>query len=99
MIIALLVIAIAAAGTPIIATIIVSMASIREERLWSLDGKAPGPTAAIARRIVDFHAEGRYPVPRSRPQPQRTSPAPQGPAAKNLPPTTSEPFPAMRDAA
>lgn len=61
----------AASATPIIATVLVSRSSWREDRAWSLAGPPQGRADALARRIVDFHSEGIWPL-RSR---QRTLPA------------------------
>jgi hypothetical protein len=43
---------------PVIAAVLVSVASRREDRAWSLAGQAPGKKALIARRILAFHARG-----------------------------------------
>ncbi len=64
----LFVIALVVAGAPIGATVLVSVASRREDRDWTLRGTAPGTTEAAARRIVDFHSEGVWPWPKSRPE-------------------------------
>jgi len=66
MIIALLIMAGAAASAPIVAAVVVSVASRREDRGWTLGGPAVGMRAA-ARRIVDFHTEtADFPQPKSR---------------------------------
>lgn len=62
----LLVGALGLAGAPLIAAVLVSIASRREDRAWSLDGPPRGPVQSLSRRIVDFHSEGQYPLPRSR---------------------------------
>lgn len=43
---------------PIVATVVVSLASRREDKAWSLRDPAEGMMSATARRIVDFHSEG-----------------------------------------
>jgi hypothetical protein len=62
--VALILIALAVASIPIAATIIVSIASRREDSRWTLSGPAPGPTSAIARRLLDFHTDGGWPARR-----------------------------------
>src|SRR5215469_14188224 len=65
MIIALFIIA-ALASVPIAATVVVSIASRREDAAWSLGGPAPGAVQAAARRLLDFHTEDpAWPVPKS----------------------------------
>ena len=54
----LVVIAAAVTSVPIIAVILVSVASRREDREWTLAENPPGPACAMARRIVGFHAQG-----------------------------------------
>lgn len=66
MVVALFVIAAAAASAPLVAIVLVSVASRREDRAWSLDGPARGPVEEIARCIVDFRSAGQWPQPRSR---------------------------------
>jgi hypothetical protein len=56
MIIAVLVIGIVV-SMPIVAAVVVSVASRREEAALSLRGPAPGVVQAAARRILDFHSE------------------------------------------
>jgi hypothetical protein len=70
---------------PVGAIVAVSLASRREDRAWSLAGPARSQADAVARRILDFHAEGTWPLPRSRRpvrQPRRAaaaiSSAPEG---------------------
>jgi hypothetical protein len=46
-----------AAGWPIVAALIVSIASRREDRNWSLGGPPRSLVEATARRIVGFHAD------------------------------------------
>jgi hypothetical protein len=45
-------------SVPAAAAVLVSVASRREDREWTLAGPAPGPARAAARRIVAFHSEG-----------------------------------------
>jgi len=56
MIIAIFIIAVVV-SMPIVAVVLVSMASRREEMAWSLGDPAPGAVQAAARRIVDFHTD------------------------------------------
>jgi hypothetical protein len=58
MIILLTVIAIVIAGVPLAAVILVTVASRREETARSIAGRAPGPLARAARRLLAFHAVG-----------------------------------------
>jgi hypothetical protein len=58
MIIAMLVIGVVV-SMPIVATVIVSVASRREDKAWSLRDPAHGVVQDAARRIVDFHSESR----------------------------------------
>jgi len=58
MFVILVVIAAAVLSVPIIAVVLVSAASRREDREWTLAGNPPGPASAMARRIVGFHAWG-----------------------------------------
>lgn len=51
---AALIIALAAVGLPLLAIVIVSLASVREENQHSLGSEAPGLGQRIARRIVGF---------------------------------------------
>jgi len=44
-------------SVPVAAAVLVSVASRREDREWTLAGPAPGPARAAARRIVAFHSE------------------------------------------
>lgn len=44
-------------SAPIVATIVVAVASKREDRKWSLGGPARSQADALARRIVAFDAE------------------------------------------
>jgi len=45
-------------SVPVGAAVLVSVASRREDREWTLAGPAPGPARMAARRIVAFHSEG-----------------------------------------
>lgn len=49
-------IALAAVLIPLVAIIVVSWASLREEATNSLSGEAPGPCARLARRVLGFRA-------------------------------------------
>jgi hypothetical protein len=55
---ALFLIAAAVISTPIIAAVLVSLGSRREDSAWTLAEPAPGPVQANARRIVGFHSRG-----------------------------------------
>jgi hypothetical protein len=58
---ALIIVAGAAAGAPIVAAALVSLASVREDRRCSLAGPPRRKLEAIARRIVGFHIDdGRH---------------------------------------
>lgn len=57
MIIALFVIA-ALVSMPIVAIVVVSVASRREDSAWSLGRPARGTVQAAARRLLDFHSDG-----------------------------------------
>ena len=58
------ILAAAAAGLPIGAIALVSIASRREDAAWTLGGKAPGLIAAAARLILDFRSDYDGPPPR-----------------------------------
>jgi hypothetical protein len=45
-------------SVPVVVAVLVSMASRREDREWTLAGPARGRGQMAARRIVDFHSEG-----------------------------------------
>jgi hypothetical protein len=60
-----LIAAAAMAGAPIGASVLVSIASRREDAAGTLRRKAPGVIAIAARRILDFHSE--YDAPPARP--------------------------------
>jgi hypothetical protein len=77
MVLVLLVVLTALGGAPCAVLVLVSLASRQEDRARTLTGPAPGMAAAIARRILGFHARGvgrlSEPMPGSRPY---ESPAP-----------------------
>ncbi len=79
MAIVVLLIAAAVCAVPIFLTIIVSVASTREDRTWSLSAPPPGQAQALARRIVDFRSEGVWPET-ERHQPPTEYSAPRIPA-------------------
>jgi hypothetical protein len=58
MIILLSVIAAVITGAPLAGVVLVTVASRREETAYSIAGRAPGPLARAARRVVAFHARG-----------------------------------------
>ncbi len=69
----IILVAVAAAivGVPIVAAVIVSYASLREESAYSLCSRPPGRLAAFARRLLSFQSYGvanmiepRVPKPR-----------------------------------
>jgi len=66
LIIALFVITAVAVSAPIVAAVLVSVTSRREDSEWTLGGPAPGVVQAAARRIVDFHSAGDWPRPKGR---------------------------------
>jgi hypothetical protein len=47
-------------SVPIIMAVLVSVASWREDRAWSLARPAPGPVRSAARRIVGYHRRLPY---------------------------------------
>jgi hypothetical protein len=57
-------IALAVTAVPLVAIVVVSIASRREEARQSLGGPARGLLQAMARQILDFHSEGPYPPSR-----------------------------------
>ena len=58
MLIAVFVVGLVVSCAPIVAIVLVSLASKREDAAWTLNGApAPGPVRAAARRIVDFSSE------------------------------------------
>jgi hypothetical protein len=52
------IVAAAVLSVPAVAAVLVSVASRREDREWTLAGPAPGPVRMAARRIVAFDSEG-----------------------------------------
>ena len=46
-------------GAPILAAMLVSVASLREDAARSLGGRPPGVLAATARRLLSLRADGR----------------------------------------
>ncbi|HET9894989.1 MAG TPA: hypothetical protein VFQ44_08635 [Streptosporangiaceae bacterium] len=78
---AIVVFLIAAAVTtaPIFLTVIVSVASRREDRAWNLGARPRGQAEALARKIVDFRTETIWPHPRRGELPARDE-APREPA-------------------
>lgn len=58
MAIACLILATLLTSVPIIAALLVSVASRREDHAWTLAGEAPGIIALVARRVLGFHARG-----------------------------------------
>lgn len=59
-------IAIAVVSMPIVAIVVVSMASRREEAAWSLGEPVQGTVQTAARRLLDFHSEDpSWPRPRN----------------------------------
>ena len=84
--VALLVIAAVLTSVPIIAIALVSAASRREDRDWTVAGPPPSTAQTLARRITGFHATGiewllharrgrdkRYPADAARPHPRKTA--------------------------
>jgi hypothetical protein len=79
----LVVIGVVVTGALTGAVVVVSVASRSEDRGWTLVGPAPGPAAAAARRIVNFHSEAtewpratqRSPAPGRSQAPARRFPA------------------------
>jgi hypothetical protein len=73
----LLVLAALVAGAPLVAAVLVSVASLREDMAKSLAGQPPGPLAAAARRLVRASVGGmgslKRPVPVRRPAAGRRS--------------------------
>jgi hypothetical protein len=68
MMIVLIIIAGAVASAPIVGTILVGVASRREESSWRLGGPAKRPLDAAARRVMDFHSAGEWPQPKDHDQ-------------------------------
>lgn len=93
MIIALFVIA-AVVSMPIVAVVVVSMASRREDTAWSLGRPARGGVQAAARRLLDFHSEDpAWPLPKNCGQARPAAP----PALRSVGrgPVTEAPGPAV----
>jgi hypothetical protein len=63
MVIAIIAVAAAVSAIPVIAALLVSMASIQEDRAMSLHRRPQGPAQALARRLVGFHCESHPPRP------------------------------------
>jgi hypothetical protein len=56
-----------AAGAVIAATVLVSVASVREDARWTLGKTRAGWVERTGRRVVDFHSElTQMPLPKSR---------------------------------
>jgi hypothetical protein len=96
MIILLTLIAIVVAGVPLAAIVLVTVASRREEAARSIAGRAPGPLARAARRVLAFHTTGiRPPACRVGPRGQDRRPADpaegEPAAAGSLPPGGERP--------
>jgi hypothetical protein len=60
----LLVLAGVVAGAPLVAAVLVSVASIREDATKSLAGRPPGPVAAAVRRLLQARVGGSGPAQR-----------------------------------
>jgi hypothetical protein len=57
MVVLLIVIGSATVGVPVVATVLVSVASRHEDSAWTLGGPPPSLVQAAARRIVAFHGQ------------------------------------------
>jgi hypothetical protein len=78
-------------SVPIVAAGLVAVASRREDSAWSLDGPAPGPVAAAARRVVAFRTQAiAWPRPQHRARVHRPQPA-DGHVRSPLPAQTHRP--------
>jgi hypothetical protein len=77
MITILSVVAIAVAGLPFAAIVLVTVASRREDDARSMAGQAPGRLARAARRLLAFHAQGFR-----RPESRADDPMPPRPLAR-----------------
>ena len=98
----LVIIAALTAGSPIIATVIVSVASRREDSEWTLGEPDVGPIRTFARRIVDFRTDDTddaddvvWPRPRSyagaRIQRKATTPSREPEPGEDSEPAEAEP--------
>lgn len=58
MAVAVLIFAALLVSVPIIAAVLVSIASQREDHAWTLAAQAPGIIALVARKVLGFHARG-----------------------------------------
>ena len=76
MVVLLILIGAVAFGVPVFATLLVSVASRREDSVWTLGGPPPSLVQAAARRIVAFHGQDiEWPQPQGlgrTPQHERT---------------------------
>jgi hypothetical protein len=76
MIIALFVIMAVVVSMPMVAIVVVSMASHREDAAYSLGGPPQGMVQAVARRVLDFHTEDpAWPLPKDCGQATPAAPA------------------------
>ncbi len=69
----LLVLGLAVAGLPIAATLLVTIASKREDSQWTLSGPPPGLMQAAARRLLAFRSEVGWAQSRRQPAPPWTA--------------------------
>lgn len=59
-------ITVAVVSMPIVAIVVVTMASHREDTDWSLGQPAQGAVRAAARRLLDFHSDDpAWPLPKN----------------------------------
>lgn len=95
MMIFLLVAAALAGGTPLVAAVLVTFASLREDRAKSLAGEPPGLLTAAARRLLHAGVGGGCPQPAGRvvplPVPRQLTVAPEPTDADALQPGTLHP--------
>jgi hypothetical protein len=67
MIVLLIAISAVAISAPVVAAVLVSMASRYEDAAWTLGDQPPGRICAAGRRLVDFHTRGiEWPQPDDR---------------------------------
>lgn len=66
MLIALVIVTAVVVSAPIVACLLVSVASKREDSAWSLGEHAPGSVQVAARRILDFHTDAPSSLGRTR---------------------------------